>query len=117
MAIKKSFRIKKASDFDAIFKAKNSSANRAFIVYQLNVKIENHYRVGFSVSKKLGNAVKRNRIKRLMRHALYEIGKESTVQPFDFVIIARAGVETFDFATVKKNLSHLLRLSKIIGVD
>ncbi|MDR2976127.1 MAG: ribonuclease P protein component [Streptococcaceae bacterium] len=111
MGIKKSFRIKKSSDFDALFKAKKSFANRAFILYQKESNLP-HYRVGLSVSKKLGNAVTRNRIKRLIRAALKDFS--SCLVAADFIIIARKGVEDYDFAAVKKNLSHLLRKSNII---
>jgi ribonuclease P protein component len=111
LGIKKSFRIKKSSEFDALFKAKNSFANRAFIVYQKKNDLS-HYRVGLSVSKKLGNAVTRNRVKRLIRAALREFS--ASISMTDFIIIARVGVENYDYAAVKKNLSHLLRKSNII---
>ena len=54
--MKKSYRIKKEKDFKALFDAGHSVANRKFVVYQLE-KNQGHYRVGLSVSKKLGNAV------------------------------------------------------------
>lgn len=111
LAVKKTFRVKKKTDFDAIFKVRKSFANRAFIVYQLD-NGQSHFRVGLSVSKKLGNAVRRNRIKRLMRHALMALNVESLL-PLDFVVIARKGVEGYDFQTVKKNLEHVLKGANI----
>jgi ribonuclease P protein component len=111
LAVKKSFRVKKTTDFDAIFKAKKSFANRAFIVYQLDNQ-KTHYRVGISVSKKLGNAVRRNRVKRLIRQVVRQ-HESHLADPKDFVVIARQGVEGFDYAEVEKNLLHVLRLSKI----
>ncbi len=111
MGIKKSFRVKKSNDFEAIFKAKNSFANRAFIVYMVENN-RKHFRVGLSVSKKLGHAVTRNRIKRLIRAVLKDLRPELVEK--DFVIIARKGVENFTFAQVQKNLIHVLTKSKII---
>jgi len=110
LAIKKTYRVKRQKDFDQIFAAKDSFANRKFVIYKLKGSVP-HYRVGLSVSKKLGNAVTRNRVKRLMRHAIREM--ESSIQPLDFVLIARPGVEQLDFREVKSNLKHLLKLSKI----
>lgn len=110
MAVKKSFRVKKNTDFDAIFKAHKSFANRAFIVYQLN-RENTHFRVGISVSKKLGNAVTRNHIKRLIHQAVREFSSE--LETVDFVIIARKGIEIYTFQEVKKNLLHLLKGAKI----
>ena len=61
--MKKSYRVKRDKDFNAIFKSGQNVANRKFVIYRLS-KDQPHFRVGLSVSKKLGNAVTRNRIKR-----------------------------------------------------
>ena len=92
--MKKNFRVKREKDFKAIFKEGTSFANRKFVVYQLENQ-KNHFRVGLSVSKKLGNA------------------KGSLVEDVDFVVIARKGVETLEYAEMEKNLLHVLKLSKI----
>ena len=109
--MKKSFRVKREKDFKSIFKDGTSFANRKFVVYQLENQ-QNHFRVGLSVSKKLGNAVTRNQIKRRIRHILQSV-KGSLVEHVDFVVIARKGVETLEYAEMEKNLLHVLKLSKI----
>lgn len=109
--MKKSFRVKREKDFKAIFKDGTSFANRKFVVYRLENQ-QNHFRVGLSVSKKLGNAVTRNQIKRRIRHILQSV-KGSLVEHVDFVVIARKGVETLEYAEMEKNLLHVLKLSKI----
>lgn len=109
--MKKSFRVKREKDFKAIFKDGTSFANRKFVIYQLENQ-QNHFRVGLSVSKKLGNAVTRNQIKRRIRHILQSV-KGSLVEHVDFVVIARKGVETLEYAEMEKNLLHVLKLSKI----
>ena len=109
--MKKSFRVKREKDFKAIFKDGTSFANRKFVVYQLENQ-QNHFRVGLSVSKKLGSAVTRNQIKRRIRHILQSV-KGSLVEHVDFVVIARKGVETLEYAEMEKNLLHVLKLSKI----
>ena len=109
--MKKRFRVKKEKDFSAIFKEGKSFANRKFVIYRLE-NTEQHFRVGLSVSKKLGNAVTRNQIKRRIRHILIE-HKNQLVENVDFVVIARKGVEILDYAEMEKNLLHVLKLSKI----
>ena len=109
--MKKSFRVKREKDFKAIFKDGTSFANRKFVVYQLENQ-QNHFRVGLSVSKKLGNAVTRNQIKRRIRHILLSV-RERLADNVDFVVIARKGVEGLDYAEMEKNLLHVLKLSKI----
>ena len=70
--MKKSYRVKKEKDFKALFDAGHSVANRKFVVYCLDRDLP-HFRVGLSVSKRLGNAVTRNRVKRRLRHALMDM--------------------------------------------
>ena len=66
-------------------------------------------RVGFTCSKKVGNAVARNRAKRrlreIARHALPEFGRDG----FDYVLIGRRDVTaTRDFADMKADLVRAL---------
>ena len=109
--MKKNFRVKREKDFKEIFQYGISFANRKFVVYQLENQ-QNHFRVGLSVSKKLGNAVTRNQIKRRIRHILLSV-REHLADNVDFVVIARKGVESLDYAEMEKNLLHVLKLSKI----
>ncbi|NQN49504.1 ribonuclease P protein component [Streptococcus suis] len=108
--MKKSYRVKRERDFNDIFTQGKNVANRKFVVYQLS-KEQKHFRVGLSVSKKLGNAVMRNRIKRRIRHILLECREEIVAN--DFVIIARKGVEELNYQEMKQNLIHVLKLAKL----
>ena len=109
--MKKRFRVKKEKDFNAIFQEGKSVANRKFVVYRLE-NSEQHFRVGLSVSKKLGNAVTRNQIKRRIRHVLIT-HKDQIIENLDFVVIARKGVEEMNYIEIEKNLLHVLRLANI----
>ena len=106
--MKKSYRVKSEKDFNAIFKSGQSFANRKFVIYKLEKK-QKHFRVGISVSKKLGNAVMRNKIKRRIRHVL--IAHQAELAALDFVVIARKGVETYQ--ELEQNLLHVLKIAKI----
>ena len=57
--MKKSYRIKKESDFQRVFETHNSVANHKFVIYQMQKPNQPHFRVGISVGKKVGNAVQR----------------------------------------------------------
>ena len=109
--LRKSFRVKKEKDFNAIFQEGKSVANRKFVVYRLE-NSEQHFRVGLSVSKKLGNAVTRNQIKRRIRPVLIT-HKDQIIENLDFVVIARKGVEEMNYTEIEKNLLHVLRLANI----
>ncbi|MGT2847253.1 ribonuclease P protein component [Streptococcus massiliensis] len=109
--MKKNYRVKKEKDFSAVFKNGENTANRKFVIYKLE-KEQPHYRLGLSVSKKLGNAVKRNQIKRWIRHIV--MAESDKLDPkVDFVVIARKGVENLTFAEFEKNLLHALKVAKM----
>lgn len=105
-------RIKKNTEFQRIFKKGKSFANRQFIVYVLK-NDQPEFRVGLSVSKKVGNAVTRNRIKRYIRQTFLEL--KDDVQPnADYVIIARQQAANLDFHESKKSLEHVLKIARAL---
>ena len=57
-------RIKKNEDFQKVFKKGKSFANRQFVVYCMNKEQQEAFRIGLSISKKVGNAVTRVQVKR-----------------------------------------------------
>ena len=106
-------RIKKNEEFQKVFKKGKSFANRQFVVYCLRKEEQQAFRVGLSVSKKIGNAVTRNQIKRYIRQTFLEL-KNDVRQDMDYVIIARSQAATLDFHETKKSLEHVLRIAKVL---
>ncbi|MBY0123658.1 ribonuclease P protein component [Bacillus sp. S/N-304-OC-R1] len=111
--MKKEFRVKKNKEFQDAFKKGTSFANRQFVVYSLSKPGQDHFRIGLSVSKKIGNAVTRNQIKRYVRQAFHEIEHELKHE-FDYIIIARKPVADMGFLEIKNSLIHVLKLSKVL---
>lgn len=106
-------RIKKNAEFQKIFKKGKSFANRQFVVYCLIKEEEDYYRVGLSVSKKVGNAVVRNRIKRYIRQTFLEI-HDQVYPNMDYIIIARNPAAKLDFHETKKSIEHVLKIAKVL---
>ncbi|WP_394189827.1 ribonuclease P protein component [Paenisporosarcina quisquiliarum] len=106
-------RVKKNAEFQKIFKRGKSFANRQFVVYCFEKEGQEDFRIGLSVSKKIGNAVTRNRIKRYIRQAFLEM-KDEVKPNIDYVIIARHQAATMDFHESKKSLQHVLKIAKMI---
>lgn len=79
----------KRRDFEAVFREGVSSASRRIVFYSRPNEL-GESRLGLSVSRKLGKAVLRNRLKRLLREAMRK-GLEGLLLSYDFVIIARRG--------------------------
>lgn len=105
-------RIKKNKEFRQIFKKGKSFANRQFIVYVLKSE-QPEFRIGLSVSKKVGNAVVRNRVKRYIRQTFLEL-KDELLPNTDYIIIARPQAATLDFHESKKSLEHVLKIARTL---
>nr|WP_281172490.1 ribonuclease P protein component [Ectobacillus panaciterrae] len=108
--MKKTNRIKKNAEFQAVFQKGKSSANRQFVLYCLDKPGQSDFRIGLSVSKKVGNAVTRNHIKRMIRQVFTEL-KQCIDSEKDFVIIARKPCAEMTYEQVKSSLLHVMRRS------
>ncbi len=64
-------------------------------------------RIGITVSKKVGNAVIRNRIKRWVREAFRQ-NPHLFSRPIDLVVIAKRGVEDFGYATIRDEFNDVI---------
>ncbi len=65
-------------------------------------------RVGFTVTKKIGNAVVRNRCKRRLRALAREVLPQAGVPGADHVLIGRDATPTRDFAAMRAELGQAL---------
>jgi ribonuclease P protein component len=66
------------------------------------------FRIGFTVTKKIGNAVVRNRMKRRFRSLARELLPSLGIAGSDHVLIGRAGGVERDFATLRDELRAAL---------
>jgi|SRR5690625_412878 len=113
IVMKKAFRIKDNVEFQNIFKKGKSFANRQLVIYYVKKHKQDHFRIGLSVGKKIGNAVTRNRIKRYLRQSFHELNNE--IKPtLDIVIIARQPTKEMNFHEIKKSLIHLLSKQNLL---
>jgi ribonuclease P protein component len=84
-------RLSRSSDFQRIYRQGSSTASRFLVLYSFKRPAEagaEGPRLGLSVSKKLGGAVVRNRVKRLLREA-FQACAGHLAEEYDLVVIAR----------------------------
>lgn len=81
------YRLRKTAEFQRVFAARRSAADDRIIVYALENELA-FPRLGLSVSRKVGNAVARNRWKRLLREA-FRLNVAKLPAGFDLVIVPR----------------------------
>jgi ribonuclease P protein component len=101
--------IKKRSDFLAA-NAGRRAATPGFVLLVRDRRDDDPLRrVGFTVTKKIGNAVVRNRMKRRFRELAREIIPVQGFAGSDHVMIGRAGGIERDFAALRNDLSSALK--------
>lgn len=108
LSILKGAKIRKNREFRQIYSQGKSYANK-FLVLYLSPNKEEKAKVGFSVSKKVGKAVVRNRVKRLLREA-YRINQDKVQKKgISLVFIARNRAKDASFVQIEKALLDLLK--------
>jgi len=108
--------IKKRSDFLAIAKSKISYVSKSTLILAnptpkkyLKEEGEEFCRVGYTLTKKVGNAVIRNKCKRRYREIFRFLAPDLVKKNFDYVLIARKEIVNFDFNKIKSDVKFCLK--------
>jgi ribonuclease P protein component len=110
--LEKKHRLKKRKEFGYIFKKGRSFSNKTLILNYIPTKLKD-YKVGFSVSKKIGNAVVRNKVKRRLREAFREL-HHGVDKKYNYVFVARKGIEEMTYLEVIKSMKYCLEKTRLI---
>ena len=102
----KEARIRKRRDFLRIQNRGHRLWGRQFIAY-VRPSPNKHSRLGITVSRKVGGAVQRNRIKRWVREA-FRTQPELFSRPIDIVLIAKRGIDDFSLQTIREDLARVV---------
>ena len=90
-------RLSRSADFERVYRHGRSAQHRFLVLYRFErpedirgTDVGGAARIGVTVSRKLGNAVERNRLKRQLREAIQAC--EQVPEGYDLVAIARPGL-------------------------
>ena len=110
--LKKSEIFRGKHDFNAVHNRGKSFANHALVLLVVRDEQFNG-KVGFAAGKKLGGAVVRNRVKRLMREA-YRLNKNSLRRDCAMILVGRKFLVNAKFKDAEKAFIDICRRAKIL---
>src|SRR3954453_10219804 len=105
-------RLSRSAEFDRVYREGRSHAGRHLVLYSFPREGDGEPpRLGLSVGRKVGGAVERNRVKRLLRDAFWA-SEDTLPADHDFVVVARAEAgelgEREGLEGMKRELDELL---------
>ena len=103
--------VKSYFDFKKAYEKGKSFGNRNLILYIRKNDLE-YTRIGITVSKKTGNAVVRNKIRRRIKEIYREVAP-NLKEGYDLIFIIRRNVPDISFQELRSAFYHLIKLSKM----
>lgn len=111
--VQKELRLTRREDFSKIYRWGKSQANHQFVVYYLpNLQID-QFRLGVSISKKIGNAVIRNRLKRVIKEIVRSY-EDYMVDHMDVILIVRKPAVGMEYKELEKSIVHVLKRAQLL---
>ncbi|MCW8130124.1 MAG: ribonuclease P protein component [Planctomycetota bacterium] len=106
-------RLRESTDFQRVYNAQEALHGPNVVVFYCANGLP-LARMGVSVGRKHGNAVRRNRIKRVLREAFRQ-AQDILPSGYDYVLIPRRGVREYRTCDVRASLEHLARKIPLPG--
>jgi len=113
--VQSKFRLTRSEDFKRV-RLHGKSYAHPLVVLVTQASESSHVRVGVTVGKTTGTAVRRNRSKRLLREAMRPL-LPSLASGWNLILIARPTLVSASLEETRAALMTLLRRAKLIPVD
>jgi ribonuclease P protein component len=111
--VQEQLRLRRRRDFDAVFQKGQILGNRLLVLRTAANQLP-HNRYGFVTSKRLGNAVARNRVRRRLREGIRGL---ATRPGWDVVVSARARAAQADFHELRSSVASLFARAGILDEE
>ncbi|MBB6674405.1 ribonuclease P protein component [Cohnella nanjingensis] len=111
--MERKLRLRNREDFNRIYRQGRSFANSQFVVYWRRKPDPGLFRLGISASSKLGGAVVRNRMRRMIKE-IVRLNASKIVEGTDMILIVRKPALSLPYIEMEKSILHVLRKAGLI---
>jgi len=108
----KKLRLRSNEDFKKVYKYGKSYWNRNLVIYFRKNELD-HCRIGFTVTKKIGNSVVRNKIRRRMKEIIRK-NIDNISGEYDIILVPKKNVADIDYKTLESATIHILKLAGLL---
>lgn len=105
-------RLRSNREFRNVYDKGKSFANKYIVMFFIKNDLEFN-RVGFAITKKLGNSVVRSTFKRRMKES-YRLNQHKFNQGYDIIFLSRPSAKDIDYKAVESAILHLGKISKLL---
>ena len=105
-------RLRSNMEFKKVYKYGKNYWNRNLILYVMKNDL-GYTRVGYSITKKIGNSVVRNRIRRQMKE-IYRLKFDLIENNYDLIFIPKKNVVDISYEKLDSAMIHIMNLAKLL---
>lgn len=110
--MEKKYRLRKNMEFKRVYSGGKNYWNRNLILYVRKNDLKNS-RIGITITKKIGNAVVRNRIRRRMKEII-RLRLGNIKNGYDLILIPKKNVIDISYKDLESAMVHIMSISKIL---
>ncbi len=108
----KIYRLRSNMEFKKVYSGGKNYWNRNLVLYVKKNNIGNT-RVGYSITKKIGNSVIRNKIRRRMKE-IYRLNFKGIKSNYDLIFIPKRNVVNISYKELESAMLHILKLAGVL---
>lgn len=108
----KIYRLKKNIEFREVYDHGRNYWNRNLVLYIKKNGLKKT-RVGYTITKKIGNAVIRNKIRRRMKE-IYRLNFYDIKEGYDLIFICKKNTVNLSYKELEKSMIHIMKMARVL---
>lgn len=109
--MEKRYRLRKNIEFKKVYSHGKNYWNRNLVLYIKRNGLK-ETRIGYTITKKIGNAVVRNKIRRRMKE-IYRLNFANIKEGYDLIFICKKNIVDLSYDELENSMIHIMKIAKV----